>query len=242
MGDFMKKALFIFFSVFLVISIIFLNETKISSVSQLIENKYPVIIIDAGHGGGDGGAIGADGTNEKDINLEISLKLNDILTVMGYKTQMVRTTDISIHNENSITLREKKVSDIRNRAAIMEEYENCFYVSIHQNKYEDSRIWGAQTFYSPNDEASKTLAQFIQTSIATELQPDNKRKIKESGTSIYVLYNATKPAVMVECGFISNPNELSQLKTKEYQSKMAFSIMSGIINYNISEVTNGTEV
>lgn len=242
MGDFMKKALFIFFSVFLVISIIFLNETKISSVSQLIENKYPVIIIDAGHGGEDGGAIGADGTNEKDINLEISLKLNDILTVMGYKTQMVRTTDISIHNENSITLREKKVSDIRNRAAIMEEYENCFYVSIHQNKYEDSRIWGAQTFYSPNDEASKTLAQFIQTSIATELQPDNKRLIKESGTSIYVLYNATKPAVMVECGFISNPNELSQLKTKEYQSKMAFSIMSGIINYNISEVTNGTEV
>lgn len=242
MGDFMKKALFIFFSVFLVISIIFLNETKISSVSQLIENKYPVIIIDAGHGGEDGGAIGADGTNEKDINLEISLKLNDILTVMGYKTQMVRTTDISIHNENSITLREKKVSDIRNRAAIMEEYENCFYVSIHQNKYEDSRIWGAQTFYSPNDEASKTLAQFIQTSIATELQPDNKRLIKESGTSIYVLYNATKPAVMVECGFISNPNELSQLKTEEYQAKMAFSIMSGIINYNISEVTNGTEV
>ncbi len=242
MGDFMKKALFILFSVFLVISILFLNETKIASVSQLIENKYPVIIIDAGHGGEDGGAIGADGTNEKAINLEISLKLNDILTVMGYETRMVRTTDISIHNENSNTLREKKVSDIRNRAAIMEEYENCFYVSIHQNKYEDSRIWGAQTFYSPNDEASKTLAQFIQTSIATELQPDNKRKIKESGTSIYVLYNATKPAVMVECGFISNPNELSQLKTEEYQSKMAFSIMSGIINYNISEVTNGTEV
>ncbi len=242
MGDFMKKALFILFSVFLVISILFLNETKIASVSQLIENKYPVIIIDAGHGGEDGGAIGVDGTNEKDINLEIALKLNDILTVIGYETRMVRTTDISIHNENSNTLREKKVSDIRNRAAIMEEYENCFYVSIHQNKYEDSRIWGAQTFYSPNDEASKTLAQFIQTSIATELQPDNKRLIKESGTSIYVLYNATKPAVMVECGFISNPNELSQLKTEEYQSEMAFSIMSGIINYNISEVTNGTEV
>lgn len=242
MGDFMKKALFIFFSVFLVISILFLNETKIASVSQLIENKYPVIIIDAGHGGEDGGAIGADGTNEKYINLEIALKLNDILTVMGYETRMVRTTDISIHSESSNTLREKKVSDIRNRVAIMEEYENCLYVSVHQNKYEDSRIWGAQTFYSPNDESSKTLAQFIQTSIATELQPDNKRLIKESGTSIYVLYNATKPAVMVECGFISNPNELSQLKTEEYQAKMAFSIMSGIINYNISEVTNGTEV
>ncbi len=242
MGDFMKKVLFIFFSVFLIASILILNEIKLASTSTLIENNFPVIIIDAGHGGEDGGAIGADGTNEKNINLEIALKLNEILTVMGYKTRMVRTTDISIHNESANTLREKKVSDIRNRTAIMDEYENCLYVSIHQNKYDDSRIWGAQTFYSPNDEASKALAQFIQTSIATDIQPDNKRMIKESGTSIYVLYNATKPAVMVECGFISNPNELSQLKTEEYQSKMAFSIMAGIINYNISEVTNGTEV
>ncbi len=242
MGDFMKKVLFIFFSVFLIASILILNEVKLASTSTLIENNFPVIIIDAGHGGEDGGAIGADGTNEKNINLEIALKLNELLTVMGYKTRMVRTTDISIHNEGANTLREKKVSDIRNRAAIMDEYENCLYVSIHQNKYDDSRIWGAQTFYSPNNETSKALAQFIQTSIATDIQPDNKRMIKESGTSIYVLYNATKPAVMVECGFISNPNELSQLKTEEYQSKMAFSIMAGIINYNISEVTNGTEV
>lgn len=199
-------------------------------------------MVNSSHGGEDGGAVGADGTNEKEINLEIALKLNDILTVMGYNTRMVRITDISIHNQGADTIRERKATDIRNRTALMEEYENCLYVSIHQNKYEDSRIWGAQTFYSPNDESSKSLAQFIQTSIATGLQPDNKRLIKESGTSIYVLYNATKPAVMVECGFVSNPNELSQLKTEEYQAKMAYSIMSGIINYNISEVTNGTEV
>ncbi len=242
MGDFMKKALFVFFSVFLFVSILILNEIKIASSSQLIKNPLPVIIIDAGHGGEDGGAVGVDGTNEKDINLEITLKLNDILTVMGYQTRMVRTTDISIHNQGADTIRERKATDIRNRTAIMDEYENCLYVSIHQNKYDDSRIWGAQTFYSPNDEASKSLAQFIQTSIATGIQPDNRRLIKESGTSIYVLYNATKPAVMVECGFISNPNELSQLKTEEYQSKIAFSIISGLINYNISEVTNGTEV
>lgn len=199
-------------------------------------------MANSAHGGEDGGAVGVDGTNEKDINLEIAFKLNHILTAMGYETRMVRTGDISIHNEGLDTLREKKVSDIHNRVAIMEEYENCLYISIHQNKYDDSRIWGAQTFYSPNDEDSKTLAQFIQTSIATKIQPDNKRLIKESGTSIYVLYNATKPAVMVECGFISNPNELSQLKTEEYQSQMAFSISSGILNYCISEVTNGTEV
>lgn len=213
-----------------------------ASSNSVINKTVPTIIIDAGHGGEDGGAVGADGTNEKDINLDIALKLNDILSVMGYETRMVRISDISIYNGNPKTLREKKVSDIRNRAAIMEEYENCLYVSIHQNKYEDSSIWGAQTFYSPNDNESKSLAQFIQASIATDLQPKNKRQIKQSGTSIYVLYNATKPAVMVECGFISNHNELSQLKSEEYQSKMAFSIMSGILNYNISEVTNGTEV
>lgn len=212
------------------------------NTDAIINNRIPTIIIDAGHGGEDGGAVGIDGTVEKQLNLEIALKLNDILSVMGYETRMVRTSDISIYNGNPKTLREKKVSDIRNRAAIMEEYENCLYVSIHQNKYEDSSIWGAQTFYSPNDSESKSLAQFIQSTIATELQPNNKRLIKQSGTSIYVLYNATKPAVMVECGFISNSNELLQLKSEEYQSKMAFSIMSGIINYNISEVTNGTEV
>lgn len=242
MGDFMKKALFVFFSIFLLVSILLLQEIKLAASSQLIEDKHPVIIIDAGHGGEDGGAVGTDGTNEKDINLAIALKLNDILTVFGYETRMVRVSDISIHNDGADTIRERKVSDIRNRTAIMEEYDNCLYVSIHQNKYEDSRIWGAQTFYSPNDEASKNLAQFIQTSIATKIQPDNSRLIKESGTSIYVLYNATKPAVMVECGFMSNYNELLQLKTEEYQSQMAFSISSGIINYNISEVTNGTEV
>ncbi len=224
-----------------VLSVLFCMVDVVNT-DAIINNTIPTIIIDAGHGGEDGGAIGTDGTIEKNLNLEIALKLNDILSVMGYETRMVRMSDISIYNGNPKTLREKKVSDIRNRTAIMEEYENCLYVSIHQNKYEDTSIWGAQTFYSPNNDSSKRLAQSIQSSIATDLQPNNKRLIKQSGTSIYVLYNATKPAVMVECGFISNPNELSQLKTEEYQSKMAFSIMSGLINYNISEVTNGTEV
>lgn len=224
-----------------IVSILFCMVDAVNA-DAIINNRIPTIIIDAGHGGEDGGAVGIDGTVEKQLNLEIALKLNDILSVFGYETRMVRISDVSIYNGNPQTLREKKVSDIRNRAAIMEEYENCLYVSIHQNKYGDSSIWGAQTFYSPNDNESKRLAQFIQSSIATELQPSNKRLIKQSGTSIYVLYNATKPAVMVECGFISNHNELSQLKSEDYQSKMAFSIMSGMINYNISEVTNGTEV
>lgn len=239
----MKKSISILLAAFIIsFSIVAFQQIRLASADNYSVENVPVIIIDAGHGGEDGGAVGIDGTAEKDLNLSISLKLNEILSTMGYQTRMVRTTDNSIHNADADTVRERKVSDIHNRAAIMNEYENCIYVSIHQNKYSGSSIWGAQTFYSPNNEESKELAQFIQASIANNVQPDNKRVIKQSGTNIYVLYNATKPAVMVECGFVSNANELEQLKDDEYQNKMAFAISNGIINYLFSEETNGTEI
>ena len=239
----MKKSISILLAAFIIsFSIVAFQQIRLASADNYSVENVPVIIIDAGHGGEDGGAVGIDGTAEKDLNLSISLKLNEILSAMGYQTRMVRTTDTSIHNADADTVRERKVSDIHNRAAIMNEYENCIYVSIHQNKYSGSSIWGAQTFYSPNNEESKELAQLIQSSIANNVQPDNKRVIKQSGTNIYVLYNATKPAVMVECGFVSNANELEQLKDDEYQNKMAFAISNGIINYLFSEETNGTEI
>ena len=239
----MKKSISILLAAFIIsFSIVAFQQIRLVSADNYSVENVPVIIIDAGHGGEDGGAVGIDGTAEKDLNLSISLKLNEILSSMGYQTRMVRTTDTSIHNADADTVRERKVSDIHNRAAIMNEYENCIYVSIHQNKYSGSSIWGAQTFYSPNNEESKELAQLIQASIANNVQPDNKRVIKQSGTNIYVLYNATKPAVMVECGFVSNANELEQLKDDEYQNKMAFAISNGIINYLFSEETNGTEI
>lgn len=239
----MKKSISILLAAFIIsFSIVAFQQIRLASADNYSVENVPVIIIDAGHGGEDGGAVGIDGTAEKDLNLSISLKLNEILSAMGYQTRMVRTTDTSIHNADADTVRERKVSDIHNRAAIMNEYENCIYVSIHQNKYSGSSIWGAQTFYSPNNEESKELAQLIQASIANNVQLDNKRVIKQSGTNIYVLYNATKPAVMVECGFVSNANELEQLKDEEYQNKMAFAISNGIINYLFSEETNGTEI
>ena len=206
-----------------------------------MNKSLPVIIVDAGHGGEDSGAVGVDGTYEKDINLQIALKVNEILSIFGYQTYLIRNIDKSIHTTGN-TIRERKISDIHNRADTMNLYDNCIYLSIHQNKYNDSGIWGAQTFYSTNFDESREIAQFIQSAISTELQRDNKRQIKKSGTDIYVLYNAAKPAVMVECGFVSNPNELSKLKDNTYQNSMALSISIGIINYNISEVKNGSEV
>ena len=238
----MKKSLIaLLIAVFVCITSILICQIQFTSSNVIINNILPVIIIDAGHGGEDGGAVAVDGTYEKDINLQIALKVNDILSVFGYKTHLIRTTDTAIHTTGN-TIRERKVSDIHNRTDTMNLYENCIYLSIHQNKYEDSRIWGAQTFYSANCGESKEIAQLIQNAVKSQLQPNNTRQIKKSGTDIYVLYNATKPAIMVECGFVSNQNELNQLKDSLYQNNMALSIATGIINYNISEVQNGSEV
>ena len=239
----MKKTVAVLMASLLIsLTLVIFQKTELTLSSTLNSKNETVIIIDAGHGGEDGGAVAADGTVEKDINLAISLKLNDILSSFGYTTCLIRDTDISIHDENASTTRERKVSDIHNRVDFMKKYDNCIYVSIHQNKYESSSIWGAQTFYSPNNDESKILAGFIQETIAAKIQPDNKRVIKQSGTNIYVLYNAVCPAVMVECGFLSNPQELTSLKSDEYQLQMAYAISYGIFNYFISEVNNGAEV
>lgn len=223
-------------------TILTVDKTRNVSSDNFIITDAPIIIIDAGHGGEDGGAVVKDNIVEKDINLAIAQKANDILSLFGFKTFMVRETDKLIYDSDSKTQRQKKNSDLHNRLKIMDNFENCIYVSIHQNKFDDSRIWGAQTFYSPNDEQSPMLAEFIQSSIVTLTQPNNKRVIKKTGTNVFVIYNATKPAIMVECGFMSNNNELSKLQDNKYQNKISFSISNGILNYYISEVKNGSEV
>lgn len=199
--------------------------------SGIVNCDTLTVIIDAGHGGPDGGAVADDGTNEKDINLAISLKLNKVLKENGINTVMTRTEDISIHSENAKTLREKKVSDIHNRMKLMVETPNSIFVSIHQNSYTSSKYSGTQVFYSPDNTDSNLLAQKIQQSVVNNIQPDNKREIKECGSSVYLIYNAVKPAVLVECGFMTNSEELNNLKNEEYQQKMADAIASGIIDY-----------
>ncbi len=241
MGDIMKNIIcLVLSSVVIFTSIVFCQIDNASS-SEIHNSDNLTIIIDAGHGGEDGGAIADDGTVEKDLNLSVALKLNDILSVFGYKTHLIRTTDISVYTQGD-TIRERKISDIKNRINVMNEYENCLYISVHQNKFTESYVHGAQTFYSPNNAESKILAEFIQKSISSGLQKDNDRAVKKSGTDIYILFNAQKPTVMVECGFISNPDELINLKNSQYQNKMAMSVAAGIINYNISEEKNGTQI
>lgn len=204
---------------------------KTESVSANTENKGFYIILDAGHGGMDGGTSAADGTKEKDINLSIAKKLNALLTASGYKTVMLRNDDALIGDNSLSTIRARKVSDIRKRLEIAESYSESILLSIHQNYYSVPKYSGTQVFYSTNSPQSKILAQSIQDSVVAMLQPDNNRKIKPVGSNIYLLYNCTIPAVMVECGFLSNINEAEKLKTDSYQTQMALSIMQGILNY-----------
>ena len=234
------------------LSLIFIFSTLIIGTKYVIKktavdasagsSSFKTVIIDAGHGGPDGGTSGDDGTLEKDLNLQIAHKLNDILQSMGIETVMTRTEDISIHDDTAETIRQKKVSDLKNRLSIINNTDDAIFVSIHQNHFSSSKYSGTQVFYSKNNPLSKNLAESIRLPIVSYLQSSNTREIKKSGSEIYLLNNAQAPAVMVECGFLSNWAETQKLKDEEYQQKLAFIIAIGIADYfiNTEDVQNGT--
>lgn len=203
---------------------------NVTSNLDLTLNKQ-CIIIDAGHGGFDGGAVANDGTVEKDINLNISLKLCEMLKLFGYEVIMTRTTDDATDNTESKVISDRKKSDLKERLKIINETKDGVFVSVHLNKFTTSTATGAQVFYSPNNPMSVELGQSIQKLIVSLLQKDNERIIKKGNKSTYLLYNAKIPSVIVECGFLSNNKELSLLKNDDYQSKMAFAIFCGIQEY-----------
>ena len=226
-------------------SAVFLTDHRLPNAISAsdIGNTLPIVIVDAGHGGFDGGATSLDGRDEKDFNLAIALKLAEKLRADGFTVLMTRTDDTGTEDPGLGTLREKKVSDIRNRMKLMNETANCIFISIHQNFFADQSCHGAQVFYSGNDPASRSLASCIQKSIALSLQPDNTREIKKSDRSVYLMYHAEKPAVLVECGFLSNRQDLENLSDEQYQKKLCFAISEGIYHYvlNDTEVTDGIQ-
>lgn len=230
-----KNALLILFFLLLciggIVIILFLSNviTMFRSVSYQ-SNFSPVIVLDPGHGGFDCGAIGPGNVLEKDINLSISLKLKDILVINGYTVKMTRTTDAGTESPDAKTIRQKKNTDIKNRMKIIDQNAGGLFVSIHQNMFTESQYYGSQVFYSGNNEGSKILADYLQKQLVSLLQPENKRLTKRATNDIYLLYNANKetPAIMVECGFLSNKQEAEKLVNEEYQKKLAFAIFSGI--------------
>lgn len=186
------------------------------------------IIIDAGHGGVDGGATSCTGIPESAYNLEIALRLNDLFRLLGYDTRMIRTTDISVYTKGE-TIAQKKISDLRERVRITNETENALLVSIHQNIFQDSRYRGAQVFYA-NTEGSKDLAVQLQTAFIDALNPGSRRQCKKSD-GIYLMEHITQPGILVECGFLSNPQEEANLKNPEYQQQLCCVIASTVDSY-----------
>ena len=229
------KTLYIIVLALIMASIILIMISSFSDIAHYTStepNAAPLkVIIDAGHGGEDGGAE-ADGILEKDINLAISRKLAEMLRRSGCDVTEVRDTDTAVYSEGASTYREKKVSDLENRVKLFNSDENNIVVSIHQNKFGDSKYSGAQIFYSENDPKSALLADCIRTAIVYQLQPENTRELKKAGDDIYILKNATVPALIVECGFISNDAERALLTNESYQHKLAYAIAMGILGYS----------
>lgn len=207
------------------------------TASAQLSNPMPLIILDAGHGGEDGGAVAADGTMEKDINLSITQKLDTMLQAKGFRTRLTRTDDTLHYDASATSMREKKVADLRYRLSCTQQTPDCVLLSIHQNKFSDPKYDGAQMFYSPNHPQSEILAQCLQDAFVAGLQPDNTRKIKQSGTEIFLLYQTKVPAVMAECGFLSNEAERDKLKTDAYQQQVAACIANGLLRYLHREPT-----
>jgi N-acetylmuramoyl-L-alanine amidase len=208
----------------------YISAAADSSAAQ----RVYTVIIDPGHGGEDGGAVSCTGVAEKEINLQISLRLNSMLRLLGYQTKMVRQTDQAIHTEGS-TIAARKASDLRNRAALVNDTDNSVLVSIHQNKFPVAKYSGAQVFYALSSGSDK-FAKLVQDQLREALDTKNNRQIK-AGKDLYLLENIQQPGIMVECGFLSNPEEETLLRNERYQKKLACVLAASISQY-LTEMEN----
>lgn len=191
---------------------------------ETAEDK-PCVVIDAGHGGADPGKVSIDGSLEKDINLQIALKLQKFLQMQDVDAVLTRDSDAGLYDENASN---KKVQDMKNRVGIIEERQPVLTVSIHQNSYHEEYVHGAQVFYYAGSEKSKELAERIQRVMALELDKDNARQAK-ANDSYYLLKKTSTPIVIVECGFLSNYEEAQKLASDLYQEKIAWAIHLAIM-------------
>jgi N-acetylmuramoyl-L-alanine amidase len=202
-----------------------------SSASTAPNTEYHTVILDAGHGGEDSGAIGhVDGREiyEKDINLTITLMLRDMLEADGINVVLTREEDVLLYDRNTDYQGRKKVLDLAARLHIGQNTPGALFVSIHMNAFPQTQYKGLQVYYSPNHAMSATLAQNVQDTVQAQLQNDNTRKIKRADSSIFLLDRLACPAVLVECGFLSNAQDCANLEQKDYQQKISFLLFCAI--------------
>lgn len=223
----------VFLFYILIISIFLCIAYLGSSATTVIAQKIPLerqhtVIIDAGHGGVDGGATSCTGKLESAFNLEIAMRLNDLFHLLGVHTKMIRTTDISVYTQGD-TIAAKKISDLKERVSMVNETENGILVSIHQNTFSDSRYSGAQVFYSPKGEG-QLLAEALQSVFIQSLNPGSNRHCKRAD-SVYLMEHINKTGVLIECGFLSNPEEEAKLRDQTYQQKLSCVIAATVCNF-----------
>ncbi len=188
------------------------------------------VVLDAGHGGEDGGCVGINGETEKDINLAIVKDLRDMLTLGGFNVVLTRDADKAIYDSGTEGLRNKKVSDMENRLKIIEGQKDSIFLSIHQNQFTQPEYFGAQIFYNENNPDNQLLAQIMQDNFHA-LQPENDRTTKLMDSELFLFKNTSNPAVLIECGFLSNPDDAAKLSDPQYQRRVAFMIYNGIVRY-----------
>lgn len=233
-----KRIIFVLIATFLPIGIFALQtaNNKINTSQTISTMAVPVtsktIVIDAGHGGEDGGAVSSNGVSEADINLSIALKVQNLLEQSGANVVLTRSDENAIYDLDKKTLREKKNSDIKNRVVIGNSSSADIFVSIHLNKIAQSQYYGWQTFFKDGSEEGKKLATCIQNNLNEAIQRENKR-VPLKISNIYIIKNVEIPTTIVECGFLSNPEEEKLLQTDDYQNKLAWGIYNGIMDYFI---------
>ena len=204
------------------------NFFENNAAVSIESDKPPIIILDAGHGGIDGGAVSASGIKEKDVNLNIATKIGEFLSIEGVKVVYTRSGD---HLLADTSLKRFKQTDLLNRVKLASSYDDGIFVSIHQNSFAVAKYKGAQVFFSPNNPKSEAFAIVLQTDIIKTLQPENNRVAKKADSNIFVLDRLSNVAVMIECGFLSNVEEAELLNTDEYQNKFAYVVSQAIIRY-----------
>lgn len=219
--------------VFGVLSVTLYNVT-VSTEQVVATNSTPitshVVVIDAGHGKPDEGAVGMYGTTEEAINLKIALKLQKLIEQSGGKVYLTRSDENGIYSQDSTNIKQKKASDIKNRVNIGSQEDVDVFISIHLNKYPESIYKGWQTFYQEISEDSKSLATFVQDGISSTIDIENNR-VPLPIKNIYIMDHMTNPTITVECGFLSNEDEVKRLLDDEYQNKLAWGIYIGIQDY-----------
>ncbi|MEG0229251.1 MAG: N-acetylmuramoyl-L-alanine amidase, partial [Oscillospiraceae bacterium] len=229
-------------AIFLIICILFITLVGINVSAQKSTQSVSAfcaynktIIIDAGHGGFDSGAIACDGSQEQIYNLKISQKVRELFLSFGYNVIMTREDENAINNADASTIREKKKTDMYKRMDIMTKAQNPIFISIHQNTSPSKSAKGSVVYFTKNLPDAEKIAQSIQSNITDNLQPENKRTIVEAKSNLFLLHKATCPAVLVECGFISNKADLDKIKKDEYQNKISFLIFKGVNDFIQSE-------